>query len=129
MKKLCSLVATVLIITMCISLPVAKAYPCPECDRDETVPGLRLVVAEGPTYTHCWNQWLQKTETCVHCIITWDMGFPYEDPVESIRHSISYQDMGCTNGTHTWKRYCTKCGYYVYQLISCPGPPHCISPA
>lgn len=44
-------------------------------------------------------------------------------------HSIAYLDMGCKNNTHTFRPYCTKCGFTKEDAkVSCPGGPH-VAPA
>ena len=123
-KKFYFLVAVVLFVTL-FTPTLVSAATCLQCGSNQTFPGLISLEGRGPTYSNCWEEKLQDTIICGNCGSERLDGAPYWD---STPHNIIYQDLGCSDGVHSWKRCCTKCGYFIIQRVSCPGPPHCVSP-
>lgn len=127
MKRFLALIAIALIIALFIPALIAKASlgPCLQCGSTNTFERYKILDGDTKTFSYCWWQERQYYKTCSNC------GFETKTIKEKVEefHSISYQDMGCSGGVHTWNRYCTKCGYSIIQRVQCPGPPHCVSPS
>ena len=126
MKKFCLLVAITLVISMAILLPNAEASvgTCLRCGSNETY-YYEITTEEGPTGEYCRITRIDRKLVCADCNYMQDVQDP---PLKAILHSFSYQDLGCSNNVHTWKKYCTKCSWYDIFRIQCPGPPHCVYP-
>lgn len=53
-----------------------------------------------------------------HAVLDTHYGFYYEAHSMQELHSTHH-----SNGTHTWRRVCSECGYSRTETFVCPGPP------
>jgi len=128
MKKFCSLIAVALIILLFIPTSVAEADDqCPGCKGYETyIMTGTYDVKESTVFCYATKYF---EELCCHeC--TYSIRI-LDEPIDYRFHILGgYQDMGCSNGIHTWGRPCnySDCNYVKIYKVYCPGPPYCVSP-
>ena len=125
MKRIISFVAITVIIMLLIPASVSASYgTCLRCGSTNTYERWNVTEGGTKTWDRCWYEKRDYYRACSNCgyqsFVTSDAVGPF--------HSISYQDLGCSSGVHTWNRYCTQCGYSQIQRVQCPGPPRCVSP-